>query len=129
MKKSLVIEIKVLTTHHREADFTRDFVVVTVPIVDLRLTGWQVGADKAQRGALVQEAYGHAPFVTRCPAQSSFGRVCGNISTNTNTSEKWQENNKKLWYFKQSMILHIINDITELSLMHNWWHYWAFLDA
>ena len=33
-------------------------------------------------------------------------------------SEKWQENNKKLWYFMQSMILHIINDIT-----CNQWYY------
>ena len=38
-------------------------------------------------------------------------------------SEKWQENNKKLWYFMQSMILHIINDIT-----CNQWYYRAFHD-
>lgn len=59
-------------THHWKADFAGDFMVVTVAIVDLRLTSRQMGTDKAQRAALVQEANGHAPFVTCRSSKSCF---------------------------------------------------------
>ena len=46
-----------------EGDFFADVSVVLVTLQDLGLVGGKVRTDETERGGVVEEPYGHAPFV------------------------------------------------------------------
>ena len=70
----------ITTTHHGERHFLHYLVKVVVPLGHLRLPRCEMRADETERRAVQEEANGHAPFVTGCPAHTRLGRINSHVS-------------------------------------------------
>lgn len=66
--------------YHWKFDFLADFGEIPVPFGDLRLTGGEMRAQKAERGRMEDESNRHAPFIPSGPAQARLHRIGADVA-------------------------------------------------